>query len=104
MVRLTPDLIVGAAQYLNPCRDRELDLRGRWGREMYNVSSIQFVCYINLSPFSFPGYKIPLIENLGATLDQFDTVDFSDNEIRKVDNFPLLPRLKNLLLNNNRIW
>lgn len=50
-----------------------------------------------------PGYKIPVIENLGATLDQFDTVDFSDNDIRKLDGFPLLKRLKSLLLNNNRI-
>lgn len=76
MVKLTADLIVGAAQYTNPIRERELDLRG---------------------------YKIPIIENLGATLDQFDTIDFSDNEIRKVDNFPVLPRLKSLMFNNNRI-
>jgi len=51
-----------------------------------------------------PGYKIPVIENLGATLDQFDAIDFSDNEIRKLDGFPLLRRLKTLLMNNNRIW
>jgi len=76
MVKLTPDLIEGSAQYMNPMRDRELDLRG---------------------------YKIPMIENLGATLDQFDSIDFSDNEIRKVDNFPFLPRVKSLLFNNNRI-
>ena len=49
------------------------------------------------------GYKIPVIENLGATLDQFDTIDFSENDIRKLDGFPLLRRLKCLLLNNNRI-
>ncbi|KAF6198688.1 hypothetical protein GE061_008440, partial [Apolygus lucorum] len=48
-------------------------------------------------------YKIPVIENLGATLDQFDTIDFSDNDIRKLDGFPLLKRLKTLMLNNNRI-
>jgi U2 small nuclear ribonucleoprotein A' len=30
------------------------------------------------------GYKIPVIENLGTTLDQFDCIDFSDNEIRFV--------------------
>ncbi|XP_056427755.1 U2 small nuclear ribonucleoprotein A' [Hyla sarda] len=76
MVKLTSDLVEQAAQYTNAVRDRELDLRG---------------------------YKIPVIENLGATLDQFDTIDFSDNEIRKVDGFPLLKRLKCLLLNNNRI-
>lgn len=76
MVKLTPDLILQSAQYINPVRDRELDLRG---------------------------YKIPVIENLGATLDQFDTIDLSDNDIRKLDGFPLLHRLKCLLLNNNRI-
>nr|KAG5690028.1 hypothetical protein BaRGS_013378 [Batillaria attramentaria] len=36
-------------------------------------------------------------------MDQFDTIDFSDNDIRKLDGFPLLKRLKNLLFNNNRI-
>lgn len=76
MVKCTPDLIEGAGQYINPARDRELDLRG---------------------------YKIPVIENLGTTLDQFDTIDLSDNEIRKLDGFPQLPRIKSLFLNNNRI-
>uniref|UniRef100_A0A674MFK1 Small nuclear ribonucleoprotein polypeptide A' n=1 Tax=Takifugu rubripes TaxID=31033 RepID=A0A674MFK1_TAKRU len=76
MVKLSAELIEQAAQYTNPVRDRELDLRG---------------------------YKIPVIENLGATLDQFDTLDFSDNEVRKLDGFPLLRRLKTLLMNSNRI-
>lgn len=49
------------------------------------------------------GYKIPLIENTGATLDQFDTIDFSDNDIRKIDGFAYLKRLKNLIFNNNAI-
>ncbi|CAH1772555.1 unnamed protein product, partial [Owenia fusiformis] len=76
MVKLTPELIQQAQQYTNPVRDRELTLRG---------------------------YKIPVLENLGATLDQFDTIDFSDNDIRKLDSFPLLKRLKTLLFNNNRV-
>jgi len=76
MVKLTADLINGAAQCTNPIRERELDLSE---------------------------YKIPMIENLGATLDQFDTINFTNNEIRKIDNFPLSPRLKSLLFNNNRI-
>ncbi|XP_062405476.1 U2 small nuclear ribonucleoprotein A' [Sardina pilchardus] len=76
MVKLSAELIEQAAQYTNPVRDRELDLRG---------------------------YKVPVLENLGATLDQFDTIDFSDNEIRKLDGFPLLKRLKTLIMNNNRI-
>jgi len=76
MVKCTPDLIECAGQYINPVRDRELDLRG---------------------------YKIPVIENLGSTLDQFDCIDMSNNEIRKLDGFPLLSRMKTLLLSNNRI-
>ncbi|XP_067634193.1 probable U2 small nuclear ribonucleoprotein A' [Eurosta solidaginis] len=76
MVKLTPELINQSMQYINPCRERELDLRG---------------------------YKIPQIENLGATLDQFDTIDLSDNDLRKLDGVPYLPRLKCVLLNNNRI-
>ncbi|XP_022117143.1 U2 small nuclear ribonucleoprotein A' [Pieris rapae] len=76
MVKLTIELIQSSMQYMNPCRDRELDLRG---------------------------YKIPQIENMGATLDQFDTIDFSENDIRKLDGFPLLKRLKCMFLNNNRI-
>lgn len=29
MVKLTPELINQSMQYMNPCRDRELDLRGK---------------------------------------------------------------------------
>lgn len=76
MVKLTAELIYGAAQYTNPIKERELDLSD---------------------------YKIPIIENLGASLDQFDTINFTNNEIRKIDNFPLLPRIKSLIFNNNRI-
>eukprot|EP00656_Telonema_subtile_P008049 TRINITY_DN13778_c0_g1_i1.p1 TRINITY_DN13778_c0_g1~~TRINITY_DN13778_c0_g1_i1.p1 ORF type:complete len:224 (-),score=57.10 TRINITY_DN13778_c0_g1_i1:277-948(-) len=63
-------------RYVNCCREWELDVRGN---------------------------KIPLIENLVATEDQFDTVNLCDNELTKLDNFPLLPRLKTLLCCNNRI-
>ncbi|VEN64727.1 unnamed protein product [Callosobruchus maculatus] len=76
MVKLTAELIQNSMQYINAVKDRELDLRG---------------------------YRIPEIENLGATGDQFDTIDFSDNDIRKLDGFPYLKRLKCLLMNNNRI-
>ena len=47
------------------------------------------------------GLKIPLIENLGVTQDQFDTVDLSDNEVKRLDNFPRLKRLRTILLSNN---
>eukprot|EP01137_Pigoraptor_chileana_P015460 Opistho-2@71414 len=76
MVRLTADLVVESPQYLNPIKDRELDLRSN---------------------------KIAVIENLGATLDQFDAIDLTDNHIRKLEGFPMLLRLKTLFLSNNRI-
>ena len=71
------DLVLCAPQFTNPLREREIKLRA---------------------------YKIPAIENLGATQDQFDTIDLSDNEIRKLENFPLLRRVKTLLLSNYLIF
>lgn len=76
MVRLTADLIWKSPHFFNTIKERELDLRGN---------------------------KISVIENLGATEDQFDTVDLSDNEIVKLENLPNLNRLGTLLINNNRI-
>jgi U2 small nuclear ribonucleoprotein A' len=35
--------------------------------------------------------------------DQFDVIDFSDNDIKKLDNFPAMQRLNALLLHNNSI-
>lgn len=37
------------------------------------------------------------------TQDQFDAMDFSDNEIKKLDNFPRYRRLSSLLLCNNHV-
>ncbi|CAN4086522.1 unnamed protein product [Withania somnifera] len=76
MVRLTADLIWKSPHFFNAIRERELDLRGN---------------------------KIPVIENLGATEDQFDTIDLSDNEIVKLENFPYLNRLGTIIMNNNRV-
>ena len=76
MVRITADLVRESPQFLNPLRAREIDLRGN---------------------------KIPIVENLGATLDQFDAMDLSDNDITRLDGFPMLKRLKTLFVNNNRV-
>ncbi|XP_073526436.1 uncharacterized protein [Phyllobates terribilis] len=76
MVRLTADLVWKCPHFFNAIRERELDLRGN---------------------------KIAVLENLGATEDQFDTIDLSDNEIVKLENFPYLNRLGTMLMNNNRI-
>jgi U2 small nuclear ribonucleoprotein A' len=107
MVKLSPELINSCMQFINPCRDRELDLRGT----EINSQTIKIIFrgknrllkLIILLIDLFTGYKIPEIQNMGATLDQFDTIDFSDNDLRRLGGFPFLNRLKCLLLNNNRI-
>ncbi len=38
-----------------------------------------------------------------APQNQFDSIDLSDNAIVRLDGFPKLQRLKQLLLNNNRV-
>lgn len=75
MVRLTADLIQNSLSYLNPLKERELDLRG---------------------------HRIPTIENLGVAGPQ-DAIDFTDNDIQILGNFPLSPRIQTLLLARNRI-
>jgi len=75
-MRLSSDLVKNSPAYVNPIKEREINLRG---------------------------YKIAIIENLGVTQDQYETFDLSDNEILKLDNFPLLKRLTSLLLSNNKI-
>lgn len=76
MVKLTPEVIEDARMFVNPVQDRELDLRN---------------------------YKIPAIESLGSTYNQFDNIDLTDNDLRRLENIPVLPRLKSLFLANNRI-
>ena len=49
------------------------------------------------------GRGIPLIEHLGATRDAFDSMDFTDNRLTRLDNFPRLQRLSTLSLANNLI-
>ncbi|KAI4178062.1 MAG: hypothetical protein LQ348_005698 [Seirophora lacunosa] len=74
-MRLTAELIQTSLSYLNPIKERELDLRG---------------------------HKIPSIENLGVAKDH-DAIDFTDNDITAIANFPLSPRLHSLLLARNRV-
>ncbi|KAG4305360.1 hypothetical protein PORY_001530 [Pneumocystis oryctolagi] len=75
-MRLNVDLLNNAPSYINPAKERELDLRG---------------------------HKIPMIENLGVTKDQNDAIDLTDNDIRHLGNFPKLLRVRTLLLSRNRI-
>ena len=96
--RLTAELIGRSPQGLNACDEYELELRG---------------------------HKIAAIENLGATQNQFDSIDLSDNEIVKLEGFlpspaahpgavqqpdsarsnseAQLPALRSVVLTNNRL-
>lgn len=67
------------------------------------MRSPQFMNCINYYEIDLRGNKITIIENLGATENQFDSIDLSDNAIVRLEGFPRLHRLKCLLLNNNRI-
>lgn len=75
-MRLSPDIIAAAPAYINAVKERELSLRG---------------------------LKFGIIENLGVTHDQYESIDMSENELHKLDGFPLMNRLLSLLCNNNRI-
>eukprot|EP00004_Rigifila_ramosa_P024822 TRINITY_DN7290_c0_g1_i2.p1 TRINITY_DN7290_c0_g1~~TRINITY_DN7290_c0_g1_i2.p1 ORF type:complete len:139 (-),score=47.89 TRINITY_DN7290_c0_g1_i2:16-402(-) len=75
-MRLTVELVRRAPERINPAKQMELDLRG---------------------------YLIPAIENLGTTEDLYDLIDFSDNAIKRIENFPRLQRLSALYISNNRI-
>lgn len=50
----------------------------------------------------FSGHKIPTIENLGVA-GPHDAIDFTDNDLTTLANFPLSPRLNTLLCARNRI-
>lgn len=67
MVKLTPELIEQSMQYINPVRDRELDLRGLLRTKSVVITYIAFIPLF-LFYWCVAGYKIPTIENLGATL------------------------------------
>ncbi|KAI0478451.1 L domain-like protein [Xylariaceae sp. FL0804] len=74
-MRLTAELLQNSPSWLNALKERELDLRG---------------------------HRIPAIENLGVAGPQ-DAIDFVDNDIQVLGNFPLSPRIRSLLLQRNRV-
>jgi len=75
-MRISAERLGLAEQRSNPLGERELVLRG---------------------------LAIPAIENLAATRDAFDTIDFTDNRISRLENFPRLQRLSHLMLSGNVI-
>lgn len=123
--RLTAELILRSPQGLDPSQDYAIDLRGEHdstpSTERHNnhidPPSPAFAPpnptdprgAITLTSNPAPSHptltanKIAAIENMGATQNQFDAIDLSDNEIVKLEGFPPLSRLHTLYLMNNRI-
>lgn len=75
-MRITLSLLQNSTSFTNCLGDREIDLRRN---------------------------RIPIIENLTILQDSYDTIDLSNNEIRELDNFPLMKRCKSILLSSNLI-
>jgi U2 small nuclear ribonucleoprotein A' len=75
-MRLSAEILQTAEARTNPLNERELILRS---------------------------LAIPTIEHLSVTRDAYDTIDFSNNHISKLENFPKLPRLSALHLGGNGV-
>ena len=88
-MRLTADMIARSPAFLNPLKDRELDLRGACSREPAGTEAPDTIEAHPQSHVVFrvcsAGNKIAVVENLAATQDQFDSIDLSDNEIGKIE-------------------
>ena len=75
-MKITSEVLELSAQFTNALKEREIDLRDN---------------------------KIPSIDNLAITRDQFDTIDLTNNELRILNNFPTLLKLQTLLCSNNQL-
>lgn len=75
-MRLSAELLNSVEQRPNPLGERELVLRG---------------------------LGIPTIEHLGATMNAFDTIDFTDNRLSRLENFPRLLRISSIMLAGNLV-
>ena len=73
-MRLSAELLSSSEQRTNPLGEREIILRG---------------------------LAIPVVEHLGVTRDAFDSIDFTDNRLGRLENFPRLLRLSSLLVASN---
>ena len=75
-MRLSAELLNSVEQRPNPLGERELILRG---------------------------LGISTIEHLGATRNAFDAIDFTDNRLSRLENFPRLLRISSIMLAGNLV-
>lgn len=72
------------------------------------IPAIENLAILQVRP-NFPPLQLHVTMNADTCLlvaflqDQFDVIDFSDNDIKKLENFPTMKRLNALILNNNSI-
>ncbi|KAG5459890.1 MAG: leucine-rich repeat-domain-containing protein, partial [Olpidium bornovanus] len=123
-MKITADLIQNSPSFINAVKDRELDLRGNKINQIENLGATKaarlFVvtdAVPILCPFCPPRGKPQLVPSRAASAfplprrlhvagnanDLNDCIDFSDNDLHFLGNFPLLPRLHVILASNNRI-
>jgi U2 small nuclear ribonucleoprotein A' len=95
--RLTAELISHSHQYMSCVKMYEIDLKGNKIAQIENLGATEASDSSSFSPCapSHPAQHNPQ--------NQFDSIDLSDNAITLLQGFPRLLRLKQLLLNNNRI-
>jgi len=96
-MRLTADLARDSPAYINPLRQRELSLRGF---KIPVIENLGFVFAFVISSINYDMF--PLIVFVRATQDQYQVIDLSDNEILKLDNFPMMLKLEVILLTKTR--
>ncbi|RNJ57289.1 U2 small nuclear ribonucleoprotein A' [Verticillium nonalfalfae] len=86
-MRLTAELIRDSLSYLNPLKERELDLRARPLRRARARQDTES----------------PPLRTWALPAQPHDSIDFTDNDIQTLGNFPLSPRITTLLLARNRV-
>jgi U2 small nuclear ribonucleoprotein A' len=112
-MRLTADVALSAPVRVNPVGDRELALRGLKLPAIENLS-VLMVRGRRGSGWSAPanamrgapprsGSRTRRHRAPSAAQDSIDCLDLTDNEIAKLENFPVMKRLGWLLLAGNRV-
>ena len=97
--RLTAELIMRSRQYMSCINLYELDLRGNKIAAIENLGATE----VRRRLFGSTGLALLTRPCSAIAQNQFDSIDLSDNAVVKLEGFPRLLRLKQLLLNSNRV-
>lgn len=115
-MKLTPELLAVSPSALNPIKERQLDLRGEFFFISSETMASDFAfrkrsqdprhrkswCHQGASSTSV-FVRCPQRLITARSQDQHDAIDLTDNSIVALANFPLLRRLRTLLLANNHV-